>query len=162
MCAAIYLQLSLANVFTLFSARTAGFFCTGAPPAAVMLFALSLAMIFAALMSAYWPAHLNEHVVLILDASAFRSRAQYTEVHTRVGVRMVGCPPYLIGFTFVYVLVWWAIQDTAKVLLQQLLARADAGTVPGAGLAAPPPGAGRSGKAGTDRPGAPVVLMAEP
>lgn len=125
-CSAIYLQLSLANVFTLFSARTTGFFCSSPPPSVVLLSALTGAILFAALLAAYWPIKLNEHIQQILDASAFRSDSQYTEVHTRVGVRMIACPTFLIGFTFIYVLVWWVIQDTCKVLLNHLLARYDA------------------------------------
>jgi hypothetical protein len=93
----IYLKVSISDFLTLFAARTGGspFWATKASPILIggACFALSLSSI----LSITWPNAVTDGVLVI-----------------GLGYRN---PPWLPVFIWIYCIIWWFIQDFAKVLL---------------------------------------------
>lgn len=123
-CSAIWLQISISNVFTLVSARTTSFAFTRAP-SVVLLVALCCAVLVSSILTAFWPLQLNEHAVRVLHSQAFRDQSVFKRLRSAIGVRMDPAPSYLIGAVYIFCLIWWVVQDSCKVATYRLLAWRD-------------------------------------
>jgi len=97
----IYLKVSISDFLTLFSARTGGDWFWTTRPAPILLAAGCFALTMSTILACVWPAAYPDGV--------------YTE-----GLALR--PPYVLPLViWVYCLVWWFIQDAAKVGLYTVL-----------------------------------------
>jgi H+-transporting ATPase len=93
----IYLKVSVSDFLTLFSSRTGGDWFWAKKPANILLAAGGVAISSSIAVSLSWPASEPDHIVTLGLARS---------------------PPYaLFAFILGYCLVWWLIQDAAKVLV---------------------------------------------
>jgi H+-transporting ATPase len=99
----VYLKISLSDFFTVFTARTQGFFWERAPGGLLMACAV-LATVSSTLLSLNWP---------------------FGEVQDDGSMNMSGIDSGLAVFTWVYCLIWFFIQDCMKVVLYKLLYQFD-------------------------------------
>jgi H+-transporting ATPase len=100
---AIYLKVSISDFLTLFSARTGSHFFWSATPAPILLGAGVLALTSSTILAVTWPESYPDGVYTL-----------------GLGRRK----PYAFAFyIWLYCLVWWFIQDAAKVLTYKMLER---------------------------------------
>ena len=97
----IYLKVSISDFLTLFSARTGGDFFWTSAPARILLGAGGVALSTSTILACSWPASYPDGI--------------YT-----LGLALR--PPYeLVVYIWIYCIVWWFIQDAAKVLLYRTI-----------------------------------------
>jgi H+-transporting ATPase len=97
----IYLKVSISDFLTLFSARTGGDWFWTTRPAPILFAAGCFALTMSTILACVWPAAYPDGV--------------YTE-----GLALR--PPYVLPLViWVYCLVWWFVQDAAKVGMYSLL-----------------------------------------
>eukprot|EP00121_Abeoforma_whisleri_P000944 Awhi_evm1s839 len=102
--AVMYLKVSVSDFLTLFSARTVGFFFSQ-KPAAVLLIAASCSLILSTIVACVWPSGESDGVPV-----EGLARGDYK---------------LMAVWVWLYCLVWWAIQDTAKVVAYKLIFKFD-------------------------------------
>ena len=91
----IYLKVSISDFLTLFSARTGADWFWSSSPAPILLAAGCFALTASTILACYWPS------------------AYPDEVYT---VGLSYRRPYILPFlVWIYCLVWWLVQDAAKV-----------------------------------------------
>jgi H+-transporting ATPase len=95
---AMYLKVSISDFLTLFSARTHDGFFWSSAPSPILVGAASVSLLLSTLLACFWP----------------KSTVDEQEVD---GLANDGAHPSLAVFVWLYCLVWWLIQDAAKVLL---------------------------------------------
>lgn len=96
---AIYLKVSVSDFLTLFSARTSQYFFWHVAPAPILFAGGMIALTTSSLVSVFWP-----------DSNP-------DEIHTE-GLRSnMG----LFVFVWLYCIIWWFIQDLAKVLVYKFM-----------------------------------------
>jgi H+-transporting ATPase len=96
----IYLKVSISDFLTLFSARTHDGFFWSSTPSPILLGAASLALTLSTILALFWPSGQ-------LD-----------------GLEVIGLSerqPQIAFYVWVYCIVWWFIQDAAKVLTYYIL-----------------------------------------
>ncbi|CAM9419523.1 unnamed protein product, partial [Phaeothamnion confervicola] len=94
--ACMYLQISLADFLTLFAGRQRSFFWTGLP-GPILVCAFCVAVGTSTVLTLFWPFGEGERN------------------------RMEGAPGAVVGWTWLYCLIWFVIQDSAKTGLYQLM-----------------------------------------
>ena len=85
----VYLKVSLSDFLTLFAARTRGFFFHGPQPGSKLVLAAAFAMAVSTAFSLAWP----------------------------FGSELVSVSPATCALVWLYVLLWWLLQDAAKAAL---------------------------------------------
>jgi len=106
----LYLKVSLSDFLTLFSARTTKFFFS-IPPAKPLLGAAVIALGCSTCLAALWP--FNEDKDTLIDALG---RGSPHNKNSKSGV---------LGVTWLYVFIWWGVQDVCKYLLYVILEKFD-------------------------------------
>jgi H+-transporting ATPase len=122
--AALYLKVSLSDFLTLFSARTTRWFFS-VRPAWKLLAAAVVALSASTALAARWPRTLNGRELerAYLDPARFADRATFDALHKRSGVRMEGAPGFVLGVTWLYVVIWALVLDVIKFALYVALER---------------------------------------
>ena len=93
---AIYLKVSISDFLTLFSARAGGEWFWKVRPANILMVGACVALVSSTLISMFWP----------------KSRPDHIETEG-----MLESEPYgLVFFVWLWSLIWWFIEDAAKVL----------------------------------------------
>jgi len=105
---ALYQKVSLSDFLTLFSARTVGPFFSQIP-AKPLLAAACFAMGCSTILAALWP--FNEEKDTLINGFGTGSAS---EKRSRAGI---------LGVVWLYVFIWWMVQDAAKVGLYMLMRR---------------------------------------
>jgi H+-transporting ATPase len=124
---AIYLKVSLSDYLTLFSARTRSWFGSIVPSWPLMGAAMA-ALAASSVLAAKWPHQLNgnhlENRFLSLPGFA-EQQSVFREVQADSGEHMQGVPAKIVGFVWVYCLLWFAVMDACKILLYWALRTID-------------------------------------
>jgi len=131
--AAMYLKVSLSDFLTLFSARTTRWCFSGAAPARALIGAAFIALGASTALTARWPVVLNEKKMEehFFDAAYMADHKAHEEIYQYSGSRMNGvcpvgedCKPVL-GVTWLYVFIWWVVQDVIKYVSYIVLEKFD-------------------------------------
>jgi H+-transporting ATPase len=98
---AMYLKVSISDFLTLFSARTHDGFFWESTPSRILLVAAGFSLTISTLLACFWPRGYvdNQYVVGLADKR----------------------PKALAVYILIYCIVWWFIQDLAKVVLYYYL-----------------------------------------
>jgi H+-transporting ATPase len=124
--AALYLKVSLSDFLTLFSARTTRWFFSVRPDWKLLLAAV-VALSASTALAARWPRALNGRELerAYIDPGRFPpdQHATLTALRQRSGVRMEGAPGFVLGVTWLYVIIWALVLDVIKYGLYLLLDR---------------------------------------
>jgi H+-transporting ATPase len=110
--AIMYLKISLSDWWTIFAARTRGFFFERAP-STIVLCAASLATVVSTLNSMYWP---FQHLEF--------EKEKY-EQHLNFDIQIVGLEIQTVAFTWIFTLIFFVMQDIAKVICYYVLFKFD-------------------------------------
>ena len=141
---AMYLKVSLSDFLTLFSARTRGPFWSLKPDYKLVVAAM-IALGSSTILTALWPTSLNEkHLENKYFAPKMVDGATFNDIDVYTGTRMLGVSSkiqctssvagcsvskrdssYVLGITWLYVFIWWIVQDIIKVVLYVLLEKFD-------------------------------------
>ena len=105
----MYLKISLSDWWTIFAARTQGFFWTRAPSRLVFA-AASFATLVSTLLALSWP---FEHVDF--------DGALYLERQEQLDGQLIGLEGQHVVFTWIFTIVWFLVQDGCKVLMYKVL-----------------------------------------
>ena len=114
---AIYLKVSISDFLTLFSSRTTSWFWTSRP-ALALLAAAGTALMTSTMLGTFWPPMVLEHLPVVgLGRSAmspeFKAGGPFSDTKL--------WPVWI----WIYCIVWWFVQDAAKVLAWKFLYRFD-------------------------------------
>jgi hypothetical protein len=124
--AALYLKVSLSDFLTLFSARTTRWFFSVRPDWKLLAAAV-VALSASTALAARWPRALNGRELerAYIDPARFPpdQHATLTALRQRSGVRMEGAPGFVLGVTWLYVIIWALVLDVIKYGLYLLLDR---------------------------------------
>jgi H+-transporting ATPase len=101
----IYLKVSVSDFLTLFSARTGPNWFWTTPPAGILVGAAFLALATSTILAIVWPDSTPDNVPTL-----------------GLGLRK---PYELVIYIWIYCIVWWFVQDAAKVGTYYLLAKYD-------------------------------------
>ena len=110
--AIMYLKISLSDWWTIFAARTRGFFFERAP-STIVLCAASLATMVSTLNSMYWP---FQHLEF--------EKEKY-EAHLNFDIQIVGLELPTVAFTWCFTLIFFVLQDICKVICYYVLFKFD-------------------------------------
>jgi H+-transporting ATPase len=94
---AIYLKVSISDFLTLFSARTHDGFFWSSTPSPILMGAAMLSLTLSTILACFWP-----------DSDVDNQSVEGLANHT---------PKQLAVFIWLWCLVWWFVQDLAKVIL---------------------------------------------
>ena len=124
--AAMYLKVSLSDFLTLFSARTTKWFFSVRPDPK-LYFAAFAALGASTALTSQWPTELNEKPLdpEFMDPSKVANAVQFEIMHGFSGTRMNGTPNFVLGVTWLYVFIWWIVQDIIKYGLYIVLLHFD-------------------------------------
>ena len=125
--AAMYLKVSLSDYLTLFSARTRSWFGSIVPSWPLMGAALA-ALAASSALAAKWPHQLNGNHLQnrFLRLQGFEEQQPvFREIQATSGERMQGIPAKIVGFVWIYCLLWFVVMDAVKVLLYWALRKYD-------------------------------------
>jgi len=147
----MYLKVSLSDFLTLFSARTQGWFGSMRPDWKLIAAAM-IALGSSTILTAKWPTSLNEKPLEtkyfgsgqadgacpqgVMDCNTYKdvqflSGTRMTGVSDKVNCTSAGCSisnrtsSYVLGVTWLYVFIWWIVQDIIKIVLYQVLLNFD-------------------------------------
>ena len=124
--AAMYLKVSLSDFLTLFSARTIGWFFSVRPDYKLIIAAFA-ALGASTALTARWPVELNEkHLEKhFIEEELFNDKEEFHHIYEFTGTRMNGTPNFVLGATWLYVFIWWVVQDVVKYALYIVLLKFD-------------------------------------
>ena len=125
--AAIFLKVSLSDYLTLFCARTRSW-VGSIRPSLFLVSAAFVALGASTTLAARWPKQLNgEHLdKRYLQLAGFQEHTElFDSIDATSGVRMKGLSNRVLGFTWIYCLLWWVIMDAVKCALYAALKRYD-------------------------------------
>ena len=133
----MYLKVSLSDFLTLFSARTTKWFFTVRPDYKLIIAAF-VALGASTALTARWPTELNEKHLergfLSCDSSCDKNTClcggevhanEFNHIFEFTGTRMNGVPNFVLGTTWLYVFIWWMVQDVVKYALYIVLLKFD-------------------------------------
>ena len=124
--AAIWLKVSLSDYMTLFTARTRAWFGSILPSWKLVAAAMT-ALAASTILAAKWPRQLNG---TRLSGAFLRGSTTelplFQEIEQHSGERMQGAPAKIVGFVWIYVLLWFVVMDAVKVVLYAALKKYDA------------------------------------
>jgi len=100
---AMYLKVSISDFLTLFSARTHDGFFWSSMPSYILISAATFALSFSTLLACVWPRSYPDGIYAM-----------------GLGDRQ---PKALVVYVWLYCLVWWLVQDAAKVALYWYMGR---------------------------------------
>ena len=98
---AIYLKVSVSDFLTLFSARAGGDWFWKVPPAPILLMGAAIALTCSTLIAMFWPESKPDNILT-------------------TGL-LVDQPYLLVLYIWIWSLVWWFVEDAAKVLCRWLV-----------------------------------------
>ena len=120
--------MSLSDYLTLFCARTRSW-VGSIRPSLFLVSAAFVALGASTILAKLWPNQLNgrEHLdKRYLQLAGFQEHTElFDSIDATSGVRMKGLPNRVLGFTWVYCLLWWVIMDVVKCALYAALKRYD-------------------------------------